>query len=154
MTHRLTTAGLSILILVLGMGLVIVATEYERGADASAPRLLTVSDLVTTFDEQGVVIESKRSPAHHPLLGVAGTTIWIGTSSIEVYVYPDVTSRVAEEQVLQRHIMQLDAFGTDGHPALRVTSSRNLLLLYYAESLEHATAVYEAARTLASVAES
>ena len=69
-------------------------------------------------------------------------------------MYPDVTSRVAEEQVLQRHIMQLEAFATDGNPALRVTSARNLLLLFYAESPEHAAAVHEAARTLASAAES
>jgi hypothetical protein len=71
MTQRLKSAGLAILILVLGMSLIVVATEYEGGADASEPRLLTVGDLVTTLDEQGVVIEPERSPAHHPLLGVA-----------------------------------------------------------------------------------
>jgi hypothetical protein len=154
MTQRLKSAGLAILILVLGMSLIVVATEYEGGADASEPRLLTVGDLVTTLDEQGVVIEPERSPAHHPLLGVAGTTIWVAASSIEVYSYPDVTSRVADEQVLQRHIMQLEAFSSDGNPGLRVTSARNLLLLFYVESPDHAALVYEAARTLASAAES
>jgi hypothetical protein len=154
MTQRLKTAGLVILILVLGMGLTVVATEYEGGADASGQRLLTVSDLVTTLDEQGVVVAPERAPAHHPMLGVAGTTIWVAASSIEVYSYPDVTARVADEQVLQRHIMQLEAFSTDGNPALRVTSARNLLLLFYAESPDHAASIHEAARTLASAAES
>jgi hypothetical protein len=154
MTQRLRTAGLAILILVLGMGITVVATEYEGAADASGPRLLTVSDLVTALDEQGVVVAPERSPAHHPLLGAAGTTIWVEASSIEVYVYPDVTSRVADEQVLQRHIMQLEAFSTDGNPSLRVTSARNLLLLFYAESSDHAASIHEAARTLALAAES
>lgn len=154
MIQRLKTAGLAILILVLGMGIIVAATEYEEGADAAGPQLLTVSDVISALDEQGVVVAPERSPAQHPLLGAAGTTIWVEASSIEVYVYPDVTSRVADEQVLQRHIMQLDVLSTDGNPSLRVTSARNLLLLFYAESPDQAASIHEAARTLASAVES
>ena len=154
MRHQLKAAGLAILILVLGMGIIVAVTEYEAGADAAGTPLLTVSDVVSALDEQGIVVSPERSPAHHPLLGVAGTTFWVATSSIEVYSYPDITARVADEQVLQRHLMQLEAFSTDGNPGLRVTSARNLLLLFYAESPDHAASVHEAARTLASAAES
>ncbi len=154
MRQRLKTAALALAILVFGMGIIVAVTEYEAGADASGPRLLTVTDVVAALDGQGLDLAPERQPAHHPLLGVAGTAISIGVSSIEVYVYPNITARVAEEQVIQRHIMQLQTLMSDSGSILRVTSARNVLLLFYAESPEHAASIHEAARTLVAAAES
>ncbi|HYI15915.1 MAG TPA: hypothetical protein VEX37_11030 [Thermomicrobiales bacterium] len=111
-----------------------------------------MSDVVSALGAQGLDIEPERQPAHHPLLGIAGTMIRSGTTSIEVYVYPDLTSRVADQQVIQRYVMRVQSFMTDGGETLRVMSARNLLLLFQAESADHAALIYEAARTLSSVA--
>ncbi len=152
MTQRLKTAGLAFLILVVGIGIIVDVTEYEVGADAAGPALLTVSDVVAALDVEDLDIAPERQPAHHPLLRIAGTTIRAGTSLIEVYVYQDVTTRVADEQVIQRYILNLQSLATDADQILRVTSARNILLLFHAETSVHVASIHAAARTLVSVA--
>jgi hypothetical protein len=152
MTKRLKTTGLAVLIMVLGMSIIVVVTEHEVGAVAAGPRLLTVADVVTAMNECGLIVAPERSPAHHQLLERSGTTIWTGQSVIEVYVYPDVATRVTDEQVIQRLVMRSQTFMADGDPPLLVTSARNVLLLFSTASAEHAASIHQAARSLTSVA--
>ena len=154
MTQRLKATGLAFAILVLGMGIIVAVTEYGTSADAAGPRLLTDIEVVAALDGVGLDIAPGRRPAHHPLLETAGTTITIGATSIEVYVYPDIVTRVTDEQVIQRHLLQLQALKAGDGLVLRVTSARNVLLLFYAESSGHLAAIHEAAHMLTSTAES
>lgn len=149
MRQRLRAAGLALAILVFGLGSIVAVTEYEVRADAS-PRLLTTSNLIAALDEQRISVEDDGLPAQHPLLGIAGTTILSGTASIDVYVYASVAARVADEQIIQQHVMQLQALTSASDQPLRVTSVRNLLLMYHSDSASVASSIHEAARSLTS----
>ncbi|HEX5164780.1 MAG TPA: hypothetical protein VFV93_05235 [Thermomicrobiales bacterium] len=153
MTQRLKTAGLALAILVLGIGLTVAVTEYAAGADTTRPSLLTSSDVVQALAEQGVEVGSESLPAHHPLLEIAGTAYTAGSATIEVYVYPSVESRVADEQLIQRQLMHLQAFEGGGDQLPRVTSARNVLLLFNADPHGSATPIFAAARALISGAD-
>lgn len=154
MAQRLKSVALVLAILVFGVSLIVAVTEYGTGVDAAGPRLLDTSDVIDALEDQDIHIASGAHPAHHPLLGIAGMTLAVNSASIEVYTYPSVTARVADEQIIQRHLMQLQALTTGEDPPLRVTSARNVLLLYHAESDELAASIHAAARSLATVAES
>ncbi|MDQ3548060.1 MAG: hypothetical protein M3439_04495 [Chloroflexota bacterium] len=149
MRQRLRAAGLALAILVLGLGSIVAVTEYEVRAGAG-PRLLTASDVIAALVEQGVAVEDDDQLAHHPLLGIAGTTLVFGTASIDVYVFATVAARVEGEQVIQRHVMQLQSLTSERDEPFRVTSARNVLLLYHADSAVVAASIHEAARSLTS----
>jgi hypothetical protein len=154
MRKRLQAAGLALLILIGGMGLIVAVTEYEAGADAAGPGLLTTSDVVDALTESGVDLDTGRQPAHHPLLSVAGTRLTTVAGRIEVYIYRDVASRVTDEQRMQRRRIELQAFATDGESLARITSAGNVLLLFDTGSSDELARIYAAARTLAASDES
>ena len=148
MAQRWKTAGLALAILVFGLGLIVAVTGYEAGVDAAGPRLLRLSDVVQALEDQRIVADPRTRPASHPLLGSAGTALTVGGSSIEVYVYSSVAARVVDEQIVQRHLMQLQALSEGAKAPPRVTSARNLLL-FDAASTELAASIHDAARSLA-----
>jgi hypothetical protein len=103
--------------------------------------------------DHGVVVVDDNLPAHHPLLGISGSSFTASSATIEVFVYASVTGRVADEQLIQRHLMQLRSLGGDGDEPLRVTSARNVLMLFHADSGGPSAAIISAARSLASGAD-
>lgn len=150
MTQRLKDAGLALAILVLGLGLIVAVTEYEARADTGGPRLLTAADVTRALRDQDIIVERIRT-VRHPLLGVQGTTFSFGASSIEVYVYPTVSGRVTDEQIIQRQVMNLQALTADGDQPVRITSARNVLLTFHAESPGAAASIHAAAHSLTSM---
>ena len=149
MTKRLRAGGLLLAILVLGIGLVVAVTEYEARAGGTGPRLLTTADVSRALREHDITIGGIRT-VRHPLLSVPGTTFSAGDSSIDVYVYPTVADRVTDEQIIQRQVMSLQALAGDGDLPLRITSARNVLIIYYADSPGLAASIHAAAYSLTS----
>jgi hypothetical protein len=150
MFHRLRTIGLALAILIVGLGAIAAVTELEaRGSDAS-PRLLRLVDLSRELEAQGLDITGSDAPATHPLLSVAGWRVSFDDGAVEVYVYQTIPARVADEQILQQHLMRVSVFDAgEGQPGERVTSARNLLLVYHAGQPSDATVIQRAARALA-----
>jgi hypothetical protein len=148
MRQQLASIGLALIILVAGLGLVVIATERAAGALVDDPPLLTASDVATALGEQDVVVNDEWLPTHHPLLEVSGTQLTAADSTIEVFAYRSV----ADEQRLQRYVMQLQGLTDDSGQLIHVTSARNVLLLFRAESAGHAASIHEAARSLAATA--
>lgn|GEM_PF-3996381 len=149
MRQRIRAAGLVLMILIVGFGLIVAVTEHEAGANAAGQDLVTTGDVLDALNDAGVNVAPGRGPAHHPLLDVTGTTLEVETGWIQVYVYPDVSARVAAEQVIQRQLAQLQAFATGDESIFRVTSARNVLLLVEVGSNQELARVYNAARSLA-----
>ena len=147
MKQRLRTLGLILMILVFGFGVIVAATEYEARANDVGSRLWTTGDVSRALRVEGFIIDETRT-VRHAFLGVQGTQFSAGLSSIDVYVYPSVPARVADEQLVQQQIMSLQALATDGDSPFRITSARNVLLMYHAESSGIAVMIQEAARSL------
>lgn len=150
MRQRFQATGLVLLILIVGIGLIVAVTEYHAGANAAGPRLLATSDVVDALTEAGLEVVPERDRAYHPLLEVSGTTLRTESGQIEVYIYPSVAGRVADEQVIQQRLLQMQAFATEGEPFTRVTSARNVLLLLDIGSDRERSQAYSAAAQLAS----
>jgi hypothetical protein len=149
MRNRVQAAGLALLILVVGIGLTVAVSEHEVGAGGARHELLTTADVVVALTDSGVELGSALEPAHHPLLSVTGATLTTGAGQIEVYVYPDVASRVADEQRIQRRLAELQAFATGDESLERITSARNVLLLFAPGSNDELARIVAAARDLA-----
>jgi hypothetical protein len=150
MRKRVQATGLVLLILFFGIGLTVAVTEHEAGAGGAGPELLTTAEVVAALTDAGVQLGFDRQPAHHPLLSVTGTTLTTEAGQIEVYVYPDVAGRVADEQRIQRRFAEFQPFATGGESLERITSARNVLLLFDSESNDELARVHAAARILAS----
>jgi hypothetical protein len=127
-------------------------TEYTVRADATEPRLLTTSDVVQALADHGIVVAGDDLPAYHPLLKVTGSSFTAGSATIDVYVYPSVADRVTDEQRIQRQLLQLQSLATDGDQSFRITSARNVLLLFHVDAGQSSSAIFAAARSLASSA--
>ncbi|MGH9173921.1 MAG: hypothetical protein ACRD1H_06170 [Vicinamibacterales bacterium] len=146
--RRLKAAGLALAILVIGLGAIIALTEREVGVSAAGPRLLTLTDIVRSLDAHGIDPGDSGAAARHPLLKVGGYTLSADGVTIEVYFYATVAERVTNEQTLQRRLGQLQAFGLADGQIERITSVRNVLILYQTDDSGLALAVQHAARSL------
>lgn len=152
MTRQLRSIGLSLTILLMGITLIVLVTERAAGADSTGPRLLALSDINSALDDYGVVITDETKPTRHPLLSITGTTLTLEDASIEVFIYSSIPARVDDKQIIQRYVMQVESRLSDSGDAVRVTSARNVLLLYHADSAELAASIHSAARALTLVA--
>lgn len=148
---RLRAAGLVIAMLVVGLSFVIAITEHQAGANA-AHSLLTTSDVIEALENEGLVVALDSEAAFHPLISVSGASLAIGTSRVEVYVFQQVRDRVADEQILQRYVMQLQTLIESSDASFRITSARNVLFLYRTDADGVAMSIQEAARTLSNIA--
>ncbi len=151
MAKRLRAVALALAILVFGFGFVVAVTEYQVGANA-AHSLLTTRDVIRALEAAGLAVDTENETASHPLIGVAGKTLIIGTSTIEVYVFPSVRDRVSDEQVLQRYILSIQTFNTTSESPFRITSAQNILLLIQTDTESIERSVFLAARALSSAA--
>jgi len=129
--RRWANLCIALSLVLLGLFLTVVATESRIGAHAGTGTIVGIDGVVRALREDGLDVAQISQPAEHPLLDVAGRALQVNGATVEVYVYPSVARRVADEQRWNERVMGLTTMleATDGAPA-RIASVNNVLLLF------------------------